>query len=137
MFELTNEQRKCFGLLPVESHWALQEVKASPYDNFQTYAYLDGNVIRKCILCGRDRFAEYELCEQLSEDGALRKRAVRHRKFPGRVSGQPADLWQSGGRNGGLRRQTEGRLLGRCDPAGDPGRGVLSLINRRLFSIIS
>ncbi len=69
MFELTNEQRKCFGLLPVESHWALQEVKASPYDNFQTYAYLDGNVIRKCILCGRDRFAEYELCEKLSEDG--------------------------------------------------------------------
>ena len=69
MFELTNDQRKCFGLLPVESHGTLQELKASPYDNFQTYAYLDGNVIRKCILCGRDRFAEYELCEELSKDG--------------------------------------------------------------------
>ena len=38
MFELTNEQRRCFGLLPVESHWMLQEVKAIPYDNFRTYA---------------------------------------------------------------------------------------------------
>lgn len=69
MFELTNEQRKCFGLLPVESTWTLVELKASPYEDFQTYAYIDGTVIRKCILCGRDRFAEYELCEQLSEDG--------------------------------------------------------------------
>ena len=69
MFELTNEQRKCFGLLPVESHWTLVQVKASPYDSFQTYAYIDGNVIRKCLLCCKDRFAEYELCEHLSEDG--------------------------------------------------------------------
>lgn len=69
MFELTNEQRKCFGLLPVEESWTLREIKASPYDDFQTYVYMDGTVIRKCILSGYDRFAEYELCEQLSEDG--------------------------------------------------------------------
>ena len=68
MFELTNEQRKCFGLLPVESTWILTEVKASPYDDFQTFVYIDGTVIRKCILSGNDRFVEYELCEQLSED---------------------------------------------------------------------
>ena len=68
MFELTNEQRKCFGLLPVESTWTLTEVKASPYDDFRTYVYMDGTVIRKCILSGDDNFAEYELCEQLSED---------------------------------------------------------------------
>ena len=30
MFELTNEQRKCFGLLPVESNWTLLEVKPRP-----------------------------------------------------------------------------------------------------------
>lgn len=68
MFELTNEQRKCFGLLPVESTWTLTEVKAGPYDDFQTFVYIDGTVIRKCILSGGDRFVEYELCEQLSED---------------------------------------------------------------------
>lgn len=68
MFELTNDQRKCFGLLPVESTWIKKEVKASPYDDFQTFVYVDGAVIRKCILLGDDRFAEYELCEQLSED---------------------------------------------------------------------
>ena len=69
MFELTNEQRKCFGLLPVESSWTLTAVKASPYDDFQTYVYMDDTVIRKCILSGNNRFAEYELCEHLSEDG--------------------------------------------------------------------
>lgn len=69
MFTLTNEQRKCFGLLPVDQDWALAELKASPYDEYKTYAYIDGTVIRKCILSGEDRFAEWELCEQLSEDG--------------------------------------------------------------------
>lgn len=68
MFELTNEQRKCFGLLPVDSNWTLLEVKASPYDSFRTFAYIDGTVVRKCILFGENRFAEYEMCEQLSED---------------------------------------------------------------------
>ena len=68
MFELTNEKRKCVGLLPVKSTWTLAEVKASPYDDFQTYVYVDGTVIRKCILSGNDRFLEYELCEQLTED---------------------------------------------------------------------
>lgn len=68
MFELTNAQRRCFGLLPVESTWILIELKASPYDDFKTYAYIDGTVIRKCILSGDHRFSEFELCEQLSED---------------------------------------------------------------------
>ena len=68
MFELTNEQRKCFGLLPVEGNWTRLEVKASPYDHFRTFAYVDGTVVRKCILSAENRLAEYELCEQLSED---------------------------------------------------------------------
>lgn len=68
MFELTNEQRKCFGLLPVKNTWTLTEIKASSSDDFQVYIYIDGTVIRKCILSGNDRFAEYELCEHLSKD---------------------------------------------------------------------
>ena len=87
MFELTNEQRKCFGLLPVESAWTLIEVKASPYDDFRTYAYIDGTVIRKCILSGDNRFVEYELCEQLSED--------RKYLLPKTAKGKPALLSSS------------------------------------------
>ena len=68
MFALSNEQRKCLGLLPVESSWILTEVKAIPYDDFKTYVYIDGTVIRKCILSGIDKYVEYELCEQLSGD---------------------------------------------------------------------
>ena len=69
MFELTNEQRKCFGLLPVQDHWVRLEPKPGPYDHHTTVAYLDGNVIRKYIATGNDRYCEYELCQLLSEDG--------------------------------------------------------------------
>lgn len=69
MFELTNEQRECFALLPVEDHWVRIEPKPSPYDRHTTVAYLDGNVIRKYIATGNDRYCEYELCQPLSEDG--------------------------------------------------------------------
>ena len=68
MFELTNAQRKCFGLLPVESHWIRIEPKPSPYDRHVTVAYLDGRTVRKYIASGEDHYCEYELCEQLSDD---------------------------------------------------------------------
>lgn len=68
MFELTNEQRKCFGLLPVESHWIRIEPKPSPYDQHVTISYLDGNLLRKVILTGNHIYNEYEICEQLSDD---------------------------------------------------------------------
>jgi len=42
MFELTNEQRKCFALPPVLDAWKRIEVKAGPYDDYVTYAYVDG-----------------------------------------------------------------------------------------------
>ena len=69
MFELTNEQRKCFGLQPVEDHWVRLEPKPSPYFPHTTLAYLDGNVIRKYIATGENQYCEYELCQPLSEDG--------------------------------------------------------------------
>ncbi|MBQ6890638.1 MAG: immunity 26/phosphotriesterase HocA family protein [Oscillospiraceae bacterium] len=68
MFELTNSQRKCFGLLPVESHWARIEPRPSPYDQHTTVAYLDGTTLKKVIKSGNDIYTEYELCEQLSDD---------------------------------------------------------------------
>jgi hypothetical protein len=68
MFELTNEQRKCFGLLPVDSNWLRMEVKPSPYDQHTTISYLDGTVLRKVILTGSNLYNEYEICEQLTDD---------------------------------------------------------------------
>lgn len=68
MFELTNEQRKCFGLLPVDSNWTRIEPKPSPYDQHTTISYLDGTVLRKVILTGYNLYNEYEICEQLSDD---------------------------------------------------------------------
>ena len=68
MFELTNEQRKCFGLLPVDSNWTRIEPKPSPYDQHTTISYLDGTVIRKVILTGYNLYNEYEISEQLSDD---------------------------------------------------------------------
>ena len=68
MFELTNEQRKCFGLVAVSDHWERVVAKPSPYDTYKTYLYLNGNTVVKCIFCGEKRYCEYELSEQLSEE---------------------------------------------------------------------
>lgn len=68
MFELTNEQRKCFGLLPVDSNWTRIEPKPGPYDQHATISYLDGKVLRKFIETGNNIYSEYEICEQLSDD---------------------------------------------------------------------
>lgn len=68
MFELTNEQRKCFGLLPVDSSWIRIEPKPSPYDLHTTIAYLDGTVLRKFIQTGDNIYTEREINELLSDD---------------------------------------------------------------------
>jgi hypothetical protein len=68
MFELTNDQRKCFALVPVRDQWERIEAKPSPYDQFETYLYLEGDTIVKCILSGDSQYCEYELSEKVSLD---------------------------------------------------------------------
>lgn len=68
MFELTNDQRKCFALVPVRDQWERIEAKPSPYDQFKTYLYLEGDTIVKCILSGDSQYCEYELSEKVSLD---------------------------------------------------------------------
>lgn len=68
MFELTNEQRKCLGLNPVSDTWKCLEIKPSPYDDFKTIAYLDNNIIVKCVVSGEKIYTESELYEAVSED---------------------------------------------------------------------
>lgn len=73
MFELTNEQRKCFALPPVLDSWKKVEVKASPHDHVVTYAFLDGRKIVKVIqvsdTVGREMYQEFGVEQMLSEDG--------------------------------------------------------------------
>ena len=69
MFELTNEQRKCFALAIVNPNWERIQIKSSPYDTFKTYVYCENNIIRKCVLTSEIEYCEYELCEVISDDG--------------------------------------------------------------------
>lgn len=69
MFELNNEQRKFFGIRDVEPSWKKVEIKPSRNDTHKTFAYTDGNIIRKCILIGDDVYTEFEIEETISEDG--------------------------------------------------------------------
>lgn len=68
MYELTNDQRKCFALTPINDRWERIEAKPSPYDQFKTYLYLDGDTIVKCILSGDSQYCEHELSEKISAD---------------------------------------------------------------------
>ena len=73
MYELTNEQRLCFGLPLVEETWEKVTVKPSPYDEFTTVAYLDGSHVRKVILCAENvpadaMYSEFQVDAMLSDD---------------------------------------------------------------------
>lgn len=87
MFELTNDQRKCFALTPVYDQWKCIEAKPSPYDRFKTCLYLDGDTIVKCILLGDSLYCEYELSEKVSPD--------RKYLLPKTSKGKPAILSSS------------------------------------------
>lgn len=73
MFELSNEQRLCFAIPPVLDRWERVEVKASPYDHYTTYAFLDGRKIVKVIqvsdTVGSEFYREFGFDQMLSEDG--------------------------------------------------------------------
>lgn len=76
MYELTNEQRRCFGLPPVEDGWVKVEVTPSIYDLYDTWAYLDGCCIKKVVqFCddapGNETYREYSVDAMLSEDGKM------------------------------------------------------------------
>lgn len=72
MFELTNAQRLCFGLLPVEAAWVRLEPPNRYPERSTIAAYLDGNVVRKMVEVS-DRadyitYYEKDVCVQLSDD---------------------------------------------------------------------
>lgn len=63
MYELNNEQRRYFGLEPIESHWErviLQGDKHRP----DTILYFDGDTIKRQIISTRTTYKEFHFNEQ-------------------------------------------------------------------------
>jgi len=64
VFELTNEQRKYLGLIPVENNWELVKL-------FESYVYFDGDIIRKEIIVNEHSYTERELNEKTSDNRTI------------------------------------------------------------------
>ena len=65
IFELTNEQRKYLGLIPVEEHWELVK-----FDN-GIYYYFEDDIIRKEIKVSKNYYHEAELNVKTSENRTM------------------------------------------------------------------
>ena len=64
-FELTNEQRKYLGLIPVEEHWELVK-----FDN-GIYYYFEDDIIKKEIKVSKNYYHEAELNEKTAENRTM------------------------------------------------------------------
>ena len=65
IFELTNEQRKYLGLIPVEEHWELEK-----FDN-GIYYYFEDDTIKKEIKVSKNYYHEAELNEKTAENRTM------------------------------------------------------------------
>jgi len=65
IFELTNEQRKYLGLIPVEEHWELVK-----FDN-NVYYYFEDDIIKKEITVSKNYYHEAELNEKTAENRTM------------------------------------------------------------------
>ena len=64
-FELTNEQRKYLGLIPIEEHWELVK-----FDN-NVYYYFEDDIIKKEITVSKNYYHEAELNEKTAENRTM------------------------------------------------------------------
>ena len=67
-FELTNEQRKYLGLIPVEEDWELVKLD---YKYEDIYFYFYGDKIRKKISLSENYYYETELNEKTTENRTM------------------------------------------------------------------
>lgn len=70
-WQLTNEQRRCFGIAPVEEAWERVLLPRSKYDDYDTVMYLDGDRVRYIVRHGELQHIEHALDEQLTPDRAF------------------------------------------------------------------
>ena len=75
IFELTNEQRKYLGLIPVEENW--ERVKFD--DNI--YHYFEGDNIKKEITVSENYYHESELNEKTTENRTMILPKLKEVKF--------------------------------------------------------
>ena len=68
---LTNEQRRCFGIAPVEEAWERVALPRSKYDEYDTAIYLDGDRVRYIVRHGERHHIEHALDETLTPDHAF------------------------------------------------------------------
>lgn len=72
MFELTNEQRRCFAISLVLDSYKKVEAPSLRRANYRTYAYLDGQRVVKVVQVSEmpenEWYYEFDLDESLSED---------------------------------------------------------------------
>ena len=69
LFELTNEQRRCFAISETEKDWKLITLSPNRFDTYDTYAYITPECrIKKVICVGEDTYFEYGLDEKCSID---------------------------------------------------------------------
>ena len=69
-FELTNEQRKYLGLIPVEKDWELVKLDYK-YEDIYFYFYFYGDIIRKKISLSENSYYETELNEKTTENRTM------------------------------------------------------------------
>ena len=63
MFELNNNQRKYFGLEPVQDSWDQVPFKGDAYRP-DSVLYFDGNTIKKQVISTEERYSEVQYDEQ-------------------------------------------------------------------------
>ena len=69
---LTNEQRTCLGLAPVDPSWEWVRLKSVCKDpDFETWACFDGDTICKYIHCAPDHYEERTYQEETAEDRTI------------------------------------------------------------------
>ena len=83
-YELTNAQRECFGLCPVEPWWTRFYVKTSHYDDFTAIAYAGNDTVKKLIRVSDKMYVEDEMDEAISPDHTI--------LYPKTEKGKPAKL---------------------------------------------
>lgn len=66
-FQLTNSQRACMGLIPVEPEWEWMRTPLEGKENWKCWICFDGDIIRKRLLVGPETYIESTLEEQTLE----------------------------------------------------------------------
>ncbi len=68
-FQLTNDQRRYFGLEPIPSHWEMVPLKGDTYRE-ESILYFEGNTIKRYIISTEKQYEECQY-DELTEDRKL------------------------------------------------------------------